>query len=181
MSFDIVLADERTLASLDFPAIRERLARHAMTDRAAARARALLPSRDIALVRLEQAATSEMCAVLAESSFALPRVVENEDALARARRGLSLAPDELRAIAVALAAAQSAVRRIQASATPTLQARCRGAAPLAELIARIERVSSARGRACALSGDFTFRDRGKGGAGCDRDDARGAFRHSHQS
>jgi DNA mismatch repair protein MutS2 len=132
------LADERSLAALDFAAIRARLARHAATDRAHERALALVPSGDLELVRLEQAATGEMRAIAFDAAFTLPRVVETRDAVARAARGATLPPEALRAIAIALAAAEAAVRRIDAADAPVLHARCAGAMPLGGLARRID-------------------------------------------
>ena len=140
-----ILADERTLASLDFPAIREQLARHTMSDRATLRARALAPCADIERIRLEQAATSEMRAVVADAAFSLPRIIEMENAIARAVRGMPLGGEELRDLSVALGAAQAAVRRIRTSEAPTLQARCTGAARLDDLLARIHHAIGERG------------------------------------
>jgi DNA mismatch repair protein MutS2 len=140
-----LLADERTLASLDFPAIREQLARHTMSDRATLRARALTPAADIERIRLEQAATSEMRALVADAAFSLPRIIEVEYAIARALRGMPLGGEELRDVCVALGAAQASVRRIRASEAPVLQARCAGAVSLGELVARIDHAIGERG------------------------------------
>ena len=139
------LADDRTLEILDFPAIRELVARQTMTDRATARARELVPHRDIALVRLEQAATVEMRRIASDGAFALPRTGEVGDALARAARGGSLSAQELREIGIALAAADAAIRRIRGAAAPVLQARCAGSQPLLDVAAAIDRAIGERG------------------------------------
>lgn len=139
------LADDRTLEVLDFPAIRELVGRHTMTDRATLRARGLVPYTDVAMVRLEQTATREMRGIASDAAFALPRTREVGEALARAARGSSLAADELRDIGVALAAADAAVRRIRASAAHVLQARCAGSQPLVEVAAAIDRAIGERG------------------------------------
>ncbi len=130
---------------LDFSAIRELVVKATLTDRAAARARALVPYADIATVRLEQKATAEMRAVANDASFALPRTREVGDAVARAARGGSLGGEELRDVGMALAAADAAVRRIRASDAATLQARCAGARPLPEVAAAIDRAIGERG------------------------------------
>jgi len=139
------LADERTLEVLDFPAIRELVAHHTMTDRATLRARELVPHTDIAMVRLEQTATREMRGIASDAAFSLPRTREVGEAVVRAARGGSLAADELRDIGVALAAADAAVRRIRASAARVLQARCAGSQPLVEIAAAIDRAIGERG------------------------------------
>jgi DNA mismatch repair protein MutS2 len=133
------LADDRTLEVLDFPAIREIVARLTMTDRATIRAREMLPHVDIGLVRLEQSATAEMRRIAADASFALPRTREVGDAIGRAAKGSTLAALELRDIGIALASADAAVRRVRGSIAPVLQARCAGAQPLPEVAAAIDR------------------------------------------
>jgi DNA mismatch repair protein MutS2 len=133
------LADDRTLDVLDFPAIRELVAKHTMTDRATIRAREMLPHVDIAAVRLEQSATAEMRRIAADASFALPRTHEVGDAIGRAAKGSTLGALELRDVGIALASADAAVRRVRGSIAPVLQARCKGAQPLPEVAAAIDR------------------------------------------
>jgi DNA mismatch repair protein MutS2 len=139
------LADDRTLDVLDFGAIRELVAKQTMTDRAAARALALVPQTGIALARLEQAATAEMRRIVVDAPFDLPRTREVAEAIARAARGASLAPEELRDIGLALSSADAAVRRVRASVAPVLQTRCTGAQPLPEVAAAIDRSIGERG------------------------------------
>jgi len=139
------LADERTLAVLDWPAVRAMLARETTTDRATARANELVPHVDLARVRFEQRATTEMRAIATDAAFDLPRVREVGEAVARAARGGLLASDELRDIGIALAAADAAVRRIRAADAPTLHARAAGATPLPEVAAAIDRSIGERG------------------------------------
>ena len=139
------LADGRTLDVLDWPAVRALVARETTTDRATARANALEPYRDFALVRLEQRATAEMRALATDAALELPRVREVGEAIARAARGGLLAAEELRDIGLALAAADAAVRRIRASDAPTLWARAAGATPLPEVAAAIDRAIGERG------------------------------------
>jgi len=139
------LADARTLEVLDFAAIRELVARETMTDRATIAARALAPSNDPQVMRDELRATAEMRAIVAADGFALPRVVETGEAVARAARGASLSSDELREIAIALAAAAAAVKRVRDAEAPVLRARAAGATPTAEIGARIDHAIGERG------------------------------------
>lgn len=139
------LADQRTLDVLDFAEIRNLVARETMTDRATALASSLLPARDLGLIREEQAATAEMRAIVAADGFALPRVVETRGAVDRAARGSPLSADELRNVAIALAAAEAAVRRVRDSDATVLRARCADAAKLAPIVARIENAIDDRG------------------------------------
>jgi len=142
---NVPLADERTLDVLDWPAVRALVARETTTDRATARANALVPHVDLARVRLEQRATAEMRALATDAALELPRVREVGEAVARASRGGTLAPEELRDIGIALAAADAAVRRIRASDAQTLRARAASATPLPEVAAAIDRAIGERG------------------------------------
>ena len=139
------LADERSLDVLDFARVRERLAAQCATDRGATRARELVPLVDFPAVRREQAATTEMRALAGDGAFALPRVRETGDAIARAKRGGTLAGEDLRDIGVALAATDAAMRRVRASAAPTLHERYRDAVSLIDVAAAIDRAIGERG------------------------------------
>ncbi len=155
-AIDPVLADERTLEVIDFPAVRELVARQTTTDRAAATARSLVPNADLPTVRLEQSATAEMRSIMADGTFSLPRTRDVSGGVARAARGGSLAAEELRDIGFALAAADAAVRRVRAARAPVLQARCRASHALPEVAAAIDRSIGERGevldRASAVLG-----------------------------
>jgi DNA mismatch repair protein MutS2 len=139
------LADDRSLEVLDFDAIRLMVAKATSTEGAAERARTMVPHTDLARVRLEQGATVEMRRIANDGAFDLPRTYDVSDALARAERGGTLGPEELRDVGFALAAADAAVRRVRASATPILQARCAAATPLPEVAAAIDRAIGERG------------------------------------
>ena len=139
------LADDRSLAVLDFDAIRTMVAKATSSDRAGARARAMIPHTDLAVVRLEQGATVEMRRIASDSPFDLPRTKDVGDAIELAARGGVLGPEDLRDVGFALAAADAAVRRVRASATPILQARSAGAQPVPEVAAAIDRAIGERG------------------------------------
>jgi DNA mismatch repair protein MutS2 len=132
---------------LDFDAIRRMLAQHAASDRAAQRARELMPQTGIEHVRGEQAATREMRSVATADPFDLPRVVEVGEAIERASRGAALNGEELRNVGIALAAADAAVRRIRATGgdAPTLLGRCAAAAYLGHVTKRITEAIDDRG------------------------------------
>lgn len=141
------LADARSLEALDFEAIRVALARHAASDRAAARARALVPGTDLARVREEQAATGEMRRLAGADPFDLPRVLEVGETIGRAQRGAVLGSEDLRDIGVALAAADAAVRRVRSygADAPTLVARVRTADYLPAVTGRLAEAIGERG------------------------------------
>ncbi len=139
------LADERTLDILDWPAVRALVAKQTMTERATARAHALVPYVDLEAVRREQAATAEMRRIARDTAFNLPRSRDVGEPVARAARGGTLAADDLRDIGIALAAADAAVRRIRSNDAPVLQARCTAAQPMPEIAAAIDRAIGERG------------------------------------
>ncbi len=139
------LADERTLQVLDFDAIRRLVAHETMTDRGTARARAIAPARELAAIRDEQSATSEMRTIVAHDGFGLPRVTDTGDAIARAARGSVLGAEDLHEIAIAAAAADAAVRRVRAADAPVLKARCTGAVSLQGVAGRIDHAIGERG------------------------------------
>jgi len=131
------LTDERSLAVLDFPAIRELLSLRTMTARGAALAEALVPSADLEKVRAEQSATSEMRAIVTATALDLPRVAACEGAVDRAARRSVLGGEELRAIAIALAAPDAAGKWVRAADAPTVAARCPGASPPAAPVPQV--------------------------------------------
>jgi len=139
------LADERTLEVLDWPAVRALVAKATMTERATARAHALVPHVGLAAVRREQAATAEMRRIANDSAFSLPRSREVGEAVGRAARGGVLGAQELRDIGIALAAADAAVRRIRNADVPALHSRCSASQPLPEVAAAIDRAIGERG------------------------------------
>ena len=139
------LCDERTLDVLDFVAVRELVAAQTTTDRATARARALVPHVDLAAARREQAATIEMRRISADDGFSLPRTREVGEAVELAARGGALGAEELREIGIALAASDAAVRRVRGTISLALQARAARATPLPEIAAAIDRAIGEHG------------------------------------
>ena len=142
------LADAKTLAALDFEAVRTMVAAQTATDRARERARAMTPLVDIDAVRLEQGATVEMRALANDAGFAIARSREVGELVALAARGGTLAPDDLRDVGIALASADG-------------RGPSRAREPRADLTgARRCRDAIARGR----RGDRPFDRRGRPGA-----------------
>ena len=195
--------DERSLDVLDWDAVRGMLARQTMTDRATARATALVPSADLALVRLEQAATTEMRRIAGDAAFALPRVRDVGEAIERAARGGTLGADDLRDIGIALAAADAAVRRVRSGGAPVLEARAAASVPTPEVAAAIDRAIGERGdvldraspalarirrnaversgrSARPLRGDPALAALRQSDSGCDRHRTRRTLRHPDQ-
>lgn len=102
------LADPRTLETLDFAGVRDRVTAATRTERGRAYAAELSPLIDFDLVKREQAATALMRDLLASADMHVQRAEDVEDALQRAAIGTTLGAPELRAIGDALAAAAAA-------------------------------------------------------------------------
>ncbi|TAM61576.1 endonuclease MutS2 [bacterium] len=139
------LADERTLAAVDFPAVRAALAGECGGAMAAALARAVIPSTDPETVREAQAATTEMRALLAEAAFGFGGIPDCVPVVERAALRASLSGEELRAVHGALAAAAAAVRAVHEADAPRLHARARPHRPLPELVHEIGEALGERG------------------------------------
>ena len=104
------LADEQTLAALDFAAIVARVERATQTERGRGYASELLPQNDIAAIREEQARTAALRRALVERDFYVGAAIDPEELADAAAAGRRLTGSELRAVADALAAAASAAR-----------------------------------------------------------------------
>ncbi len=115
------LVDERTLETLDFFAIRERVVAEARTQRGSSRAKSLLPLTDFARVREEQLATSQIRELIAAHDFFIAPAIDTEALTAGAQRGSCLSAGDLRAVADALASANAAYRRTREQKNPVLE------------------------------------------------------------
>jgi len=103
-----MLADERTLDSLDFDAIRERVIAATATERGRVLAINLHPFTDFARVRQEQAATTAVRDLMASADFHVRRAIDTRELTQTAALGRTLGPEELRAVADAIASAAAA-------------------------------------------------------------------------
>lgn len=139
------LADERTLAAVDFPAVREALAGECGGACAVARARTLGPTTDLGAVRTAQAATAEMRALLEQATFGFGGIPDCAPIVERAALHASLAGEELRAVYTALAAVAAAVRAVHEADAPTLHSLVRPHRPLPELLREIGAAIGERG------------------------------------
>ncbi len=139
------LADEQSLAALDFSAIVERVERAAQTERGRSYARALLPERDIAVVREQQARTAAIRRAMVERDFYVAAAIDPEGLVDAAAVGRTLAGTELRAVADALAAAASAARVLRESGDPALQPLLALHGELKELIGALRNAVDERG------------------------------------
>jgi len=77
--------------------------------------------------------------------FSLSRVLESQDAVATAKRGVPIAPLDLRAIGNGIAAGNAAIRRVRESGAERLVALCEGFTPLPDIAKRIDEAIGERG------------------------------------
>jgi DNA mismatch repair protein MutS2 len=131
------------LVALELPAITGRLATASSTELGAERARALLPATELADVVVRQALTAEAVALLdAARDPSLAGIADVREAAARADRDGMLGPQELRAIATAIAVALEARRIVaeQQALAPLLHERLAEVDPgLAPVAGEIDR------------------------------------------
>ena len=105
------LADPRTLETLDFAGVRDRVIAQTRTERGRAYAEALTPHTDFEQVRREQAATEHIRALVAAADMHVQAAADTADFTQRAAIGTTLAAAELRAIGDAIAAAAAAYNK----------------------------------------------------------------------
>ena len=134
------LADERTLQTLDFASVRDRVVGLTNTQRGTGRARDLAPWTDLERVRAEQRATAQIRELVVASDLHVGRAVETQPLTAAAERGQTLPAPELRALGDALASAAAAFNK-----TRTLPELTAGYAPLKELITALTDAIDERG------------------------------------
>ncbi len=139
------LADEPTLAALDFSAIVERVKRATQTERGRAYAGALLPQIDMQLVRVEQVRTAALRRALVEHDFYVAAAIDPEPFADAAAAGASLSGNELRAVADALAAAGGAARILREAGDAALQSILALHGELKELVGSLRDALDERG------------------------------------
>lgn len=115
------LADERTLETLDFARVRDRVVRETRTDRGRSFAQQLAPLVDFARVIDEQAATAEMREVLVQTDLYVMPAVDTHELGQRASIGTTLAATELRSVGDAIAACAAAQEALRAHPSPALE------------------------------------------------------------
>ncbi|MDQ2663362.1 MAG: endonuclease MutS2 [Candidatus Eremiobacteraeota bacterium] len=113
-------ADARTLETLDFARVRERVASNARSERGKERAAELAPLRDLARVRFEQSATSAIRDLVESNDMHVLPARDTARMTGAARRGAALDASDVRAVGEALAAAAEAANRTKASDNPIL-------------------------------------------------------------
>lgn len=108
------LADERTLAALDFASIVARVVAATATQRGRERARSLRPHADFALVHVEQARTAAIRERIGQSDLRVMAADEPAELLQAAAVGSTLTGGSLRTVADAIAAAAAAHNALNA-------------------------------------------------------------------
>ncbi len=112
------LADQRTLETLDFAGVRDRVVAAAYTERGRRYAGELCPVVDFERVRRDQAATAHIRDLVAGADMHVMPAIETEDLTQRASIGTTLAASELRAVGDALAASAAAYTKTREHARP---------------------------------------------------------------
>ena len=108
------LADSRTLETLDFASIRDRVVALTQTQRGRSRAEALEPGTDLEQVQSAQHATAQTRDLVRSHDLFVSRAIETEPLTSAAVRGQILGAVELRALADAMAAAAAAYNKCRA-------------------------------------------------------------------
>ncbi len=108
-----MLADERTLAALDFATVRERVVSATHTQRGRTRAAQLEPMVDFALVRLEQGRTTLVRDLVAGSDLHVFAAIDTGAFTEAAAVGRTLGSSDLRAVGDALASAAAAAHALR--------------------------------------------------------------------
>ncbi|HET7814967.1 MAG TPA: endonuclease MutS2 [Candidatus Baltobacteraceae bacterium] len=127
------LADARTLETLDFAGVRDRVTAATRTARGRSYAAALAPLVEFDAVKREQLATATVRDLLASADMHVQRAEDVEDALQRAAIGTTLGAAELRAIGDALAAAAAAWNKTREHDVSAIEHVLRLYAPLKDL------------------------------------------------
>ncbi|MEO6913257.1 MAG: hypothetical protein ABI182_04480, partial [Candidatus Baltobacteraceae bacterium] len=84
------LLDERTLETLDFAIIRDRVVARTQTQRGRTDASGLVPLSDFGRVRFEQSATAQIRELVAGSDLVIARAIDTREATGAAARGTRL-------------------------------------------------------------------------------------------
>lgn len=106
------LADQRTLETLDYASVRERVVAQTRTERGRRLAEDLCPFVDFERVKREQAATEAVRELIVSADLHVLPAVDTADLTQRASIGTPLGATELRAVGDAVAAAAAAYNKI---------------------------------------------------------------------
>lgn len=141
----MAIADARTLETLDFAGIRERVIAGTHTERGRALAEGIVPLGDFQAVAREQAATAAVRELVAAADFHVRRAVETAPHTQGAALGRTLSGVDLRAVADALASAAAAHRVARARPNAAIAAILEPYAPVGDLVAALTDAIDERG------------------------------------
>ncbi|HZT12838.1 MAG TPA: endonuclease MutS2 [Candidatus Baltobacteraceae bacterium] len=127
------VADARTLETLDFAGVRDRVVANTRTERGRSYAQALSPLADFERVRRELAATALVRELIAAVDFHILPAVETEEFTQRAAVGNALGATEIRAVGDAIGAAAAAYNKTREQPAQVLEPITAGYRPLKEL------------------------------------------------
>jgi DNA mismatch repair protein MutS2 len=141
----MAIADARTLETLDFAGIRERVVAGTHTERGRALAGAVAPLTDFQAVVRAQLATAAVRELVAGADFHVRRAVETAPITESAAIGRTLSGTDLRAVAEALASAAAAYRAVRARPSDAVAALVAPYAPTGDLVAALTDAIDERG------------------------------------
>ncbi|HKU66742.1 MAG TPA: endonuclease MutS2 [Candidatus Baltobacteraceae bacterium] len=116
------LADQRTLETLDYASVRERVVAQTRTERGRNLAEDLRPFLDFERITREQAATEKIRELIVTADLHVLPAFDTADLTQRASIGTSLSSTELRSVGDAIAAAAAAYNKIRESQPEPLEA-----------------------------------------------------------
>jgi DNA mismatch repair protein MutS2 len=127
------LADQRTLETLDYASVRERVVAQARTQRGRRLAEDLCPFVDFERVKREQAATEAVRELIVTADLHVLPAVDTADLTQRASIGTSLHATELRAVGDAIAAAAAAYNKTREGTSDVIESITAGYQPLKDV------------------------------------------------
>ena len=116
------LADSRTLETLDFAGVRQRVVANTRTERGRHAAQDLSPFVDFARVRREQAATAHVRDLVASADLHILPAADTADLTQRASVGTALGAMEIRSVGEAIGAAAAAYNKTREQPSDVLDA-----------------------------------------------------------
>jgi DNA mismatch repair protein MutS2 len=129
----VSLADTRTLETLDFAGVRERVVAATRTQRGRQYASELAPHVDFERVKREQAATAQIRDLIVAADMHVLPAIETEELTQRASIGTTLGASELRGVGEAIAAAAAAYNKTREQPSEAIDAITAPYRPLKDL------------------------------------------------
>ncbi len=140
-----ILGDRRTLETLDFATIRDRVVALTATERGQAYAQAMLPFVDFERVKEDQEATQALLNLIASDDLHISRAADTKNATSAAARGSVLSAMDLRTVGDALAAAAAAYNKARSLEQSAIKRLTDGYSSLRELMQSVTQAIDERG------------------------------------